>query len=91
LAKEYVREVMGQNGFTLQTDQVDTDYPFDTIRINRLDLEGYLFSFELDLAESLALDVTQIGSNEVLEQLTFDELKDLPTQIQAEEAAEEQP
>ncbi len=86
LAKAYVVDFMGENGFFLTTDQVVTSYPFNKVSITLMNVGDYQFSFDLDIENEKALKVIRAGDSDVTDELSFDELKALPAQIDGEQA-----
>lgn len=85
LARATVVDYMWQRGFVLSEDQVLTNYPFSKISITLLNVDGYQFSFDLDMKGERALKVIRAGDTEVISELSFDELKALPAQIDAQQ------
>jgi hypothetical protein len=80
---------MAENGFVLSADKINSNYPFKTISVSNLDIDGYSFSFDLDMTGVKALGITRVGAVSTIDELTLGELRALPAQIRAEEAAEE--
>lgn len=89
LADEYIIAFMAENSFVLSADQIKSDYPFKRVSISNLDIEGYLFSFDLDMTGIKALKISRAGERSTIDELTLRELRVLPDQIRAEEAAKQ--
>lgn len=89
LADQYIISFMTENDFVLSAEQISADYPFKSISISQLNIEDYLFSFDLDIIGAKALEIARVGEDSTIDELTLEELKALPAQIQAEEAAKE--
>ena len=85
LVKTMVISLMQENGYQITADQIGGKYPYEKITISRLDLEGYIFSFQLDLKNAGALSIKREGVSTVIPQLSLAELSGLPAQIQLTE------
>lgn len=74
---------MGEKGYSVSPAQIELKYPFETIRILQLNLEGYLFSFTLDMTSGKALQVEWEGSTAIIPELLLEDLKIQPELIRA--------
>lgn len=81
LADQYIISFMRQEGYQITAAQIDSRYPFDKIKLNNVNLEGYLFSFELNIKTSIALGIKRADANAVISELTLKELLELPAEI----------
>lgn len=87
LADQRVISYLQQYGFLPGPENIETVYPFDRINIRQLNIEGYIFSFELDMKNNRAIRIAREGVNAVIPELGLEALEGLPSQIRSEEAA----
>ena len=76
---------MQDNGYQITADQIRGNYPFEKITISGLDLQGYQFSFELDMKNAKALNIKRTDSDIVIPELNLAELNGLAAQIRFQE------
>jgi len=86
LAQTYIIQYMNDRGFSITANQVASKYPFEKIQIAGLQLGEGLYNFELLMGEEKVLNVKREGSKEAIEEMTLEELRDLPAQTANQES-----
>lgn len=74
---------MNGKGYVVTPNQIVTKYPFETIQISQMNLEGYLFSFTLDMTNNKALQVEREGDVNIIPEFLIEDLKLQPELIRA--------
>ncbi|MDH5597246.1 MAG: hypothetical protein OEY44_04020 [Candidatus Peregrinibacteria bacterium] len=83
LAERHLSAHFGQQGLSVQNSQLVIIYPFRSIAVEGMSLEGIRFSFNYDYASEVLSNVKRQGSDEVIAQSSISELKSLAAKLRA--------
>ncbi len=81
LADQQIIAFMAKNDYAISEEHIDSTYPFSKISISKLEIDGSVFNFGLDIANTKALKVTGTGIENTIEEISLQDLSDLITQI----------